>query len=660
MLGFSALSESPLSTLDEGMSGVLSGVSTLTGGFYFRYQLGANFTGVATIVPVTLTGGNAVWALDGVITGVATLSAIPHLRGFLSGSLSGVATLRAPILAGGNISRGRAYLAGSLNQYRQIVNPVFSGDLIDQTNLSKLRFTVNSSVVSLTSSAQYNLLDMRFNYDGKEASFSEVVTPTIGNPSWSPEQTAQIELDFGSGLKTYFKGKIRSRRHEGQNNNEQILYTAQGYQTLADDVTVLNSDGLPRIEFTVPTTIYFPSTIGTTIPYPISQAVQGLFDLSTTALASQGIPTTIGTPGLETLTANLPQTLQISNTGFFQALSQVVAQQPGVKVYFDDIQQAWTFPNLLDTPTVLCRVESTNILELIYESNVNDRYTAIQLYGEPAADEIATHASTKTGGYIGRSTIDLQPNWNTTIEGDWTVFKGAAGLTPDVLEDDYFWVYRRFKIPNDVISQAPGTPLECMAKVSRWGHERWVRIKGKANFKRRTFTAHYPVINDGDPYLPGDARPSSELKLTYWPLGAFAFTGVNSSGTPTGTSLTVSTSSYVSLRYPQIGFEGTAFDLFNVQRVLTQLVPVTEVTTANAQSALSARKDVIVSGSIPIDGDPVEAAINLNARFRVQHGSQLTGLQSFSAIVTGYRYQFGKRGRNEIEINTDVGQLVRI
>ena len=671
LLGHDALSESPISALSGGGGGPFNytltssftGVATWLSAAFLpvSYTLSSSFTGVATFGANLLQGGTAFYTLDSSFTGTSSWHATNIQLQYAFGEvITGLATLIAPVLHGNTVARGQALLFGNLDQFRQVNNPVYSGDLIDQTNLSKLRFTVNSTVCSFTDSAKWNLLDMRFTYDGKEATFSEIVTPTIGHPSFNPEQTAQIELDFGSGLKTYFKGKIRSRRHEGVNNNEQIVYSAVGYQSLADDITVVSTDGVPRVEFSVPTTIYLGSSTGTTVPYPIADAVQFIFTHNSAALTAAGIPTAIGSPGLENLTGNLADTLQITNSGFGQTISQIVGFQPGVKVYFDDIQQAWTFPNLLNAPTMIVRVESSNIQDLIYEASTADRYTAVLLYGEPTLDDIATHANTKTGGTIGRATISLQPYWNTLLEPTWTCLRGAAGNSPSELEDEYFWVYRRFKIPSDAVNQHPGTPLECMAKIERWGQTKYVRIKGKPNFRRRTFTANYPVLNDGDPYLPGDARPSSDLQLTYWPFGCFAFTFTNSSGTPTGTSLTAATSTYVSLRYPETGFQGTAYDLFNVQRVFTQVVPLTEVTTITAQSMLNTRKDVVLSGSIPIDGDPIEYAINLNAKLLVQHGTQSTGLNSFSALVTGYRYQFGKRGRSDIEINTDVAALVRI
>lgn len=667
-LGFGAISENPISALSGGggpsnftFSSSFVGIATLLEGFRGAFTAVSSFVGIAVFDPVNFSGGNLSYTFSGSFYGAATW----HATGFYAGRalgevFTGTASLTIPVYLGGGVFRGQAFAYGAFDQFRQVNNPIYSGDIIDQTNLNKLRFTVNSTVCSFTDSAKWNLLDMRFTYDGKEATFSEVCTPTIGHPSFQPEQVAQIQLDFGSGLKTYFKGKIRTRRHEGVNNNEQIVYSAVGYQTLADDITVVSTDGVPRVEFTVPTTIYSGSSVGTTVPYQISEAVQFLFTHNTAALAAAGIPTAIGSPGLENLTANLIETTQIVNSGFTQALAQLIGVQPGVKVYFDDIQQAWTFPNLLNAPTMIVRVESTNIQDLIYDASTNDRYTAVLLYGEPSFDDIATHASTKTGGYIGRSTISLQPYWNTLLEPDWTALRGAAGNSPNELEDEYFWVYRRFRIPNDVVNQHPGTPLECMAKIERWGQTKYVRIKGRANFKRRTFTAHYPVLNDGDPYLPGDARPSSDLQLTYWPFGCFAFTFTNSAGTPTGTSLTAATSTYVSLRYPEVGYQGTAYDLFNVQRIYTQVVPVSECSTANAQSILNTRKDVVLSGTIPIDGDPIEYAINLNTKLLVQHGTQSTGINSFSALVTGYRYQFGKRGRNDIEISTDVAALVRI
>jgi hypothetical protein len=114
------------------------------------------------------------------------------------------------------------------------------------------------------------------------------------------------------------------------------------------------------------------------------------------------------------------------------------------------------------------------------------------------------------------------------------------------------------------------------------------------------------------------------------------------------------------LRYPSVGWEGTAHSLFGVERELVEIVAPTEVTTATAAAKLAAIKDVRISAEVPVEGAMLEQYLNLQSKVRVTHPSQFTGLSSFSANLTSYRYEFGSRGKNYLGIDTDVAALVRV
>ena len=135
---------------------------------------------------------------------------------------------------------------------------------------------------------------------------------------------------------------------------------------------------------------------------------------------------------------------------------------------------------------------------------------------------------------------------------------------------------------------------------------------------------------------------------------------VNSAGTPTLATTQIDAATLLDeIRRPPSGFEGTAFTEFGVEREFIQIVNRTEVTTANAQAILDMRKDIIVSGTLPIEGDPLRPFTDLNVRVLVQHPTRITGVQTHPALVTEVGYTFGKRGVTNIALTTDVAGLIR-
>lgn len=590
------------------------------------------------------------------------------------------------------INSGLVALGVALTQqrpevYRTLSNPVLSGDLVDPTDTSKLKLTVNGTVVNLSASSFYNLKDLRVDYDTKSLNFSEIATPTMGRATFAPEQVVQLEIDFGSGLTKYFKGKIRTRRHQGENNNEAIDYEALGFQNVANDVTVLNTDGRPDVLFTVGSTVTSGTTVATAFTKKVSEAIQDLFTLCATYLGAEGIPATIGYPGLDRFTAYLPETVQIRNSGFFSALQQLASHEPGVKAFFDDPTQTWVFPNLLQQPTLNLNVNSVNFQNLSYDQDASDRYTAIRLFADPSAEAIITHDNSMTlggnRGYIGRQTVTLEQGWITALERDtttpdngWDILRGSGGSSADEIEDNYFWVFRRYRIPSGIVDREPGTPTRVKVRVDTHQTDpasgvvsvvrsRWIPVNANINFKRRIVVLAYPAITDNSlPFERSQSFAAPEVTLTYWPMGVFRYTfatSVHSDGTVATTATTLTNEAYTSnLRYPGTGYTGTAYEMFGVQREKFEIVNPTEVTTANAIAKLNALKDVKINAEIPVDGDPLQYAINLQAKLIVTHPSLATGISTYGATITGYRYEFGQRGKNVISLSTDVAGLVKL
>lgn len=563
--------------------------------------------------------------------------------------------------------------------YRNVTVPVLSGDQTDITSQAVFVLTVNNSPVNLGLTSRFNLLNMRFDYDGKSVSFTEVATPGIGSPTWAPEQTVTIDLDFGAGLTRYFTGKIRQRKANGVNANESIEYEAVGTQALANEVTVVNTDGRPELVFTVGSTLVSGSTDPTQITKTVREAIQDLFTVASSALGAAGIPATIGAPGLEQFNAFLPETLQLRNTGFYAALSQLAGLQPGIKAFWDDPSQKWVFPNLLDQPTLVLNVNSINLSELVYVHDTSDRYTAVKLYSDPNLESLIDGSNPGLSGLVGPQRVTLEPLWDANLQGTWDIFLGTGALGATDLSDDYSYVFRRFRIPQNVVDREDGTPIRVAQRVDTEGlyvdpatqatsavvvKSRYVKVAARVNFPRRTVVLDYPAISAGDPYQSGSCTPAPEVVLTYWPRGVFRYSfvsSVNSDGTVATTAVTQTSDFYQqSLRYPNTGYIGTAFDLFGVQREKCEIVDRTELTTVNAMARLALLKDVRVEGELPIDGDPLQYAINLQSKVLVRHPSQDTGIASVPAMLTGYTYTFGRRGKNTLSLNTDVSGLVKL
>ena len=560
---------------------------------------------------------------------------------------------------------GQALAVGQSNLFKNVL-----ASSINVGNSAVFQLTVAGTLVDF---AQPYMQpdDLSVNYDGKELTFSEIATPGFGFPSFSPEDAVSLDVDLGTGLFRWFTGAIRVCETQGINNEEGFSYTAFGYQNLADEVTLVNSDGRPEINFSVGTTVTSVRSDGTDVVTLISKTIQSamaeIFEINAAALGVAGIPATIGAPGLSQFVGNIPETLNFQNVGFKSAITQLAALETGVKVFFNDQQLMWTFPNLLQSPTAIIEINSVNLLEAVFDKSTEDRYTAVQLFAQ--ADDfldeaiISKTATVNVGGnpgFVQRTEVNLEKRWLPELELDWTISKAHQGNL-GTLEDEFFWVYRRWSLPTSLVPQQPGTPIRLWQKFNYWGTETWRRTHGVVNFRRREFTSRFPLIHRGNPHVPGDVIGPIDVKMAYYPR-QFNFTFIsttNSAGTPTVVNTTVDGASFPSeLRVPSSGYEGTAFTQFGVQRELIQVVDRTAVTSANASAILRMHKDVVISGDLPIEGDPLEVMLNLDRQVLVRHATLTTGIQSTLATLTAYSYRFGKRGENSLSLTTDVAGLI--
>lgn len=589
-------------------------------------------------------------------------------------NLSGCAELAAEF-AGSPISISLSGCAemdvSNTELFLPIANPTLAGDLVDVGNNSVFQFRVDGTLLDFNADP-FDVEELTVGYNGRALSFFEITC--IDSQSFFNEDTVTLDLDFygnGTSLERVFTGRIRQVEFVGQNNAEAVRYTALGNHQLANDVTLVNTDNRPQVIFTVGTSSTSLTTpIVSNFTLQIKDAIQDLFDINASRLSSAGIPATIGFPGLEQFTAQLPETVEFTNSGFTQAIAQLAAFQPGVKVLWDDKTQKWIFPNIKTVPTAKIVVNSMNVLGLPLTFDTDDRYTALRLYSnvDDFLDQAILNKPTEgitingTRGFLERTTVSLEKFWLEELEPDWTLLK-AFGGNPFTLETENFWVYKRWKLPDELEPEWPGAPISVMQKVNNWGVVGWQKLHGRTIFRDRVFIARFHAIHRGNPMVPGDVIGPLEVSLAYYPRN-FQFsipTSINSVGSPATFATTIINQETVleEIRVPSVGFEGTAYEKFGIERTLEQMVDRTEVTAINAQAILDTHKDVVISGDIDVDGDPLPELIHLGKKVVAQHDSRLTNIESFPALCTQYRYRFGKRGRSTISLTTDVAGMIR-
>ena len=632
-----------------GLTAAISGIATLSASF--RIPASASISGVASI-----TGSAAV-----VLGLAADITCVVSLEGTLGAEYTHICSISAV-----------ATLAAAPVVTRSTVNPTLSGSLVPVTNQAKFLLSVATTPVSL-SHPYYNVDSFRFSYEGKELSFSEIATPTFGRATWQPEQWVTMDIDFGYGLTRYFNGRIKTRNHRGVNQDEGIVYNCEGVYNLANEVTLINTNGRPEITFTVGSTVTTTdvNSIQTVVEFSktVKDAVFDLFTVMTSPLNANSISTNIDTYTLNELTGRLPETVQFRNTTFSAAVQRLLDLN-GRRLWWDDPTNRWYFVDVLRAPVADTRIESTQIQEAVFDMSTEDRYTAVRLLADDKPpDNIRTKSTTLTtnkGTFsIQRTSVNLIPHWLPELQGSWSYFKMYQGSgNSQTLEDEYFWVYRRYQIPNGTEDPWPGTPIRVYHETIIGSTVRYEAVDAKVNFRRKSVVAKMPIITQGNAWVPGDVPAPGNVTLVYYPLSGISgtvVTSVDTAGNPTLSNTTTSRTDFLDeVRYPTTGFEGTAKTMFNIEREKVEIVAPTEVTVENARAMHDLYKDVLVRGSIPFAGDPIREFINLNTSMKLDHATKLTGISTLTAMVLTYTYEFGKPGRSTVEVNTDKRTVIRV
>lgn len=553
-----------------------------------------------------------------------------------------------------------------------VINPPRAGDLLNMLDASKFVLSVGSYGDVDFSTSQFKMGQLSVGYDGKELTFLEHTS--ISSPSLTNGASVTLQMNLGSGLKTYFTGKLQRFTHSGSNNREAIEYTAVGTQKLANDVIAAGGAGVPQlfwgmgqtfintVEGTVFTTITTYTgvetitTVNTSTGYHlvygtfVKDVIDDLFSLCLTSLASYGIPATIGTPGTDVFSCVLSSDISLENMGFYDALQEIVNHEPHRKAFFDDVQQAWVFPSLISAEESTLSVNSVNITNCDFDTDISNRFTAIELKA------MLTRARTLPYKGIGL----CEPDWESSYETDWSLADGAGVEDVSEYGKGWFWVYRRWRIPGLTEERNPYMQPCFYAQYDFGGKTRFIPIQASIDFKNHVAVTNCPVYVKGNPYHKGHAISPTAVWVTWWRIDAAPTNGWVTINYPAlGTTITTITSDGP-LTESYYTYEGSAYDIYGIRRVKTELVDPMAFFEENAKAKLALMKDVVVSGTLELEGDPIEDVINLQRRVRVSHSSKTTGIQSYAAMLTGYSYTFGTRGRNSLSLSTDVSGLMRI
>jgi len=517
-----------------------------------------------------------------------------------------------------------------------IENPPHAKEIIDFTNQDYCKLLVASNPVDL-SIPYYRLESLDINYDSKILRFTEISTETAGNPSFDKNALVELQLRFSGSdtLSTYFKGKIVNAEHRSENHNSLISYTAHGFQQLANEVPVVSGTGFPHVMFG--TGYSFITTIGSTQVYgrSISSVVAELFSLCSDGLSALDIPTDIGTPGTSNLSGYLESDMEFKNTTFINAVSELVAHDPTKRVYFDDTQQAWTFPNLYTSDIETLTVNSINVHDITYTEDIEDRYTALTFY--------TYIGNTQTMPF--RGWAECTPRWTDsstwaidTGTGVTTIASGASGGSRDMPEQ--FAIFRQWSIPDISSERHPSFPIRLYARYGFGRGAKFVPFDAHIDLNNHLVTAKVPIYDKGNPYEEGHAVGPNAVYVTWWRIDALPI------------------ESWMYMRTPGAGYSGSAYTLYNVENEWKEVVPPEKFSSYYLEERFKLMKDVKVSATIPFDGDPVEAFINLNHRVRVIHDSITTGLNNMTPALVGYTYRFGDVGQSVIKLSTDMEGLV--
>lgn len=550
------------------------------------------------------TSMNLTTSISGELLGAGFLEGIPRFTYALGVTTGGSGGSQAGVSAG----------------YACRISTLGPLDWLDQT---KFKLTVGNTVVDF-SQPYWKPESIQVDYNGKTFTFTEIATPNFSRPSFNNETAVTLQMDLGSGLQTFFRGKIKNRVHHGEIHNEAIQYTAFGQQNLAAELDDYGPWGITDDSF-----------LG---PWPVGTVIQRIFSNNATNLANNSISATIGVPDTSTFSTWTIQELSLRNSQLLSGLTQALKTEPSKRIFFDDLQGdsgKWCFPDLATSNFVDLDIDLVNVDPNDFTVDTRNRWTAIKVY---VPFELSVDGE-QTG------MIEMVPGWDASYEADWNIRKGMGLAGAEVLGDAYRWVFRRWTFDTGNIQTETGGPITAVFLVPYWNTTRWIPIQGDLDLANGVFIAKVPLICKGNPH-----RTSSPKIGPY--AAALLYVDTETQPLP----------AVAWQRIPATGYTGTAYSWFGVQREKQLIVEPNafapfQSLEAYAQRKLDVLKDVILTTEFPVAGDPIPELINLQAQVIIKDSSR--GLESVPGFLSKYTYTFGKPGKSVLSLSTDRSLVTR-
>lgn len=505
--------------------------------------------------------------------------------------------------------------------YPSTVFGSLTGDTLDYTDQSQLLLTVAGTPVDLSDN-KWSLGDLEVSYDGKQLTFTQSGADQLASADFGLNNGVILQMNLGSGLKAYFRGLIRRRVHQTNNQADQIQYTAFGEENIANEMDVVDPLGFP----------------GGSLPgfqLTTAEALRRLFLYNTSQLAVMTIPSTIGSPGLDTFRTIVRNDLSVDNLGFTEAVKRVLGEEPSKRVFYNSEDSVWTFPDIAQAQLVEVNISDTDIHpDLQYDIDLVGRYTAIVLYS-PFSANVA---------FDQQKVVQCEQGWQPEFQADWSVDKAVSQEVAALFGSSYSNVFRRwtFSKGSSDGNYQKGMPYRLYVLVEYWGRYRWLPVQSFIDWKNKQVMTKVPIVLAGNPYDPGDSVGPLAAVLTYIDPETVSVSGVDV------------------IRWPPTGYQGTAYTLAGLERTKLLAVDEDRMFTQWAIEKLATLQDIPVRFSLQIKGDPIEEFITLNRRINVVDDNRTTGIENAYGFLLGYRFSFTKPGENILDVTVDRSLLSRV
>ncbi len=533
----------------------------------------------------------------------------------------------------------------------------------------------------------FELDELNVSYDGgKILKMKQYGLDSYGLPTYHLEDGVVVAMNLeGHGKETYFRGRIKQVTHIGE-QSESVEYTAWGIPNLADEISVLGpyGDGYFVGQFILPTTIELPSGVIAdgliAEPKLLINAVQSFFSIMSNDLGFYGIPTNVDISGLDN-TVVVSEEKKVSG-GFFSALKDLVSVDPGIKVWFDDSTETWTFVRTIDAPILNLDIQNNYLLAHNWQEDSSERYSAVVLMATGKAE----HTSQPF------TTFDLEPGWYQELEPFWSdKVNSRTGLAPISKDNneltDEQKVYREWYLTRPIGGIRQGgkciisykVPKSKTYSITKSGQTHIAGIKNtvdgfvwidvQAEFVTATTSSDPtqqkkflgiktvgPVINPAQPYAR--VRSAIPIVVSGFPKIQGDAKGPKKNQIAVTAYVPIPLPDSFAFRYPETGFAGNAFTRYGIRRDKIINVEGFELTIPNAKALLRLYSDIRMSCSLPIYGDPIrDIVLKMNGRISLSDIHGVTGLENANAVITGFTYNFVEN-QNTVQISSDLSNFI--